>query len=96
MMASRRQRPAIHAWRPIVWIGIAAVLLVPLIAMQFTEEVRWTGFDFAVGAGLLVGAVAIYEIAARFVTEPRLRILIGGALTLIALLLWAEGADGIF
>jgi hypothetical protein len=77
-------------------MGIAAILLTPLVAMQFTDQVRWTGFDFAVAGGLLIGAVAIYEIAARFVLERRQRILVGGVLALVVLLFWAEGPVGTF
>ena len=31
----------------------AFILLVPLIAMQFTEEVKWTLTDFIIAGGLL-------------------------------------------
>lgn len=82
-------------WRPYVWAGIAMVLLAPLLAMQFTDQVRWTGFDFAVAATLLVGTLAIYELASRFVSSRRSRALVGSGLALLVLLIWAEGAVGI-
>ncbi len=43
-------------WRLVRWAVIAGLILAPLAAMQFTDEVAWTTFDFAVFAGLLVGA----------------------------------------
>jgi hypothetical protein len=83
-------------WRIAAWALIALVLLTPLVAMQFTQSVRWTGFDFAVAAALLVGAVASYELAARFITDQRLRVVMGGSLLLLVALLWAQGAVGLF
>lgn len=82
-------------WRAFVWAGIAMVLLVPLVAMQFTDQVRWTEFDFAVAASLLVGALAIYELASRFLRSRRSRALVGSGLAMLVLLIWAEGAVGI-
>ena len=42
-----------------------AVLLVPLVAMQFTEEVNWSLFDFAFAAALLGGTGLLLERAVR-------------------------------
>lgn len=86
----------IGGWRWLLWGGIAAVLLTPLIAMQFTDEVRWTAFDFAVAGGLLVGGAGFYELAVRLVRRPHLRALIAAALALAVLVIWAQGAVGIF
>ena len=42
-----------------------AALLSPLVAMQFTEEVRWDAADF-IFAGILIGSVGVaYELAVR-------------------------------
>jgi hypothetical protein len=45
-----------------VLIGVAVILLIPAIAMQFTDEVRWTPFDFLAAAALLIssGLVFVY------------------------------------
>lgn len=96
MTSDTSRMPTIRSWRVALGAAIAALLLAPLVAMQFTDEVRWTPFDFTVAGGLLVGAPLIYEVAARFVTTPRRRMMIGGALVLLVLLVWAEGAVGIF
>lgn len=96
MRTSGGQELAVRGWRPFIWMAIAAILLAPLVAMHFTPAVHWTAFDFAVAGGLLVGAMATYEIAARFVRKPAWRMTLGGALVLIVLLLWADGAVGIF
>jgi hypothetical protein len=41
------------------------VLLVPLVAMQFTEEVKWSLFDFAFAAALLGGTGFLLELGVR-------------------------------
>jgi hypothetical protein len=43
----------------------ALILLLPLRAMQFTDEVVWDEADFAVMAAMLFGACGAYEMAAR-------------------------------
>jgi hypothetical protein len=43
-----------------ITVGIAIILMIPLIAMQFTDEVNWSPFDFAAAAALLFGAAGIY------------------------------------
>ena len=83
--------------RPVL-LGLAAtgILLVPLIAMQFTEEVNWNLMDFLIAGLLLFGAGAILEIAFRTITK-RVHRIIAGLLVLFSLLLvWAELAVGIF
>lgn len=51
--------------RPFIWGGAALLLCVPLVAMQFTDEVDWDGLDFLVMGILLGGACAAYELGAR-------------------------------
>ena len=46
-------------------IIVAFILLVPLVAMQFTDEVVWTLSDFVVAGVLLFGSVLVYELAGR-------------------------------
>ena len=38
------------------WVAVAAMLVFPLVAMQFTTEVNWTASDFIVAAVILGGA----------------------------------------
>ena len=46
--------------RLLAWGAAAALLLLPLVAMQFTEEVNWTVFDFLVFGSML--AVAVFDV----------------------------------
>src|SRR3546814_9216663 len=48
-------------WRRARWIAIAAILVLPFLAMQWTDEVTWTAADFAVAGILLVGANILYR-----------------------------------
>jgi len=83
------------AWRLARWSAIAALLLLPTIAMRFTDEVAWTASDFAFAGVLLVGAGALYEIVTLAARRPAHRMLIGAALVGVVALIWAEGAVGI-
>ena len=72
------------------------LLLVPLIAMQFTNKVDWDGRDFILAGILLAGVgVAIQMIVSGVRNNPRQAIL-GLALFAVALLIWAELALGVF
>ena len=85
-----------RGWRLAPWAAIAIILMVPLDAMQFTDEVRWTGHDFHAAGALLSGALLIYQLSGRFVSGRGQRFLLAGAILMIVMLLWAEGAVGIF
>lgn len=91
-----RMRSSARSGRNAIWAVIAALLLAPLVAMQFTAEVRWTASDFFAAAALLFGAMAAYEVATHVFRGSLGRVLAGGALTGAVLLIWAEGAVGLF
>ena len=73
-----------------------AILLIPLIAMNFTNDVNWKIFDFIVAGVLLVGTGLTLEFILRKIKTLRYRILFGIALFLVLFLIWAELAVGIF
>ena len=80
----------------LVILGVTgAILLVPLVAMQLTSEVTWTGFDFAVAAALLIGTGLLFELALRVLPARRARVAAGAALAGGLLLVWLELAVGI-
>lgn len=77
-------------------LGVALLLLVPLVAMQFTDEVNWTTFDFMVAGVLLLGTGLLCEWVIRKVRRTELRIGICLVILAALFLLWAELAVGIF
>ena len=80
----------------IILLASVIPLLIPLIAMQFTDEVNWTLIDFIVGGALLFGTGFLCEFALRKLNKIKYRIA-ACLLILIALfLIWAELAVGIF
>ena len=82
-------------WRRAAWAAAALVLLAPLVAMQFTDEVNWTVSDFVFAGALMFGALGTYELAVRKTGNTAYRAAAGVALAATVLLLWANGAVGI-
>ena len=82
-------------WRLAAWSAAALMLLLPLIAMQFTDEVVWDMADFAVFGALLLGAGLTYELAARMTGNAAYRFGVGVALAAGIFLVWVNGAVGI-
>lgn len=79
-----------------VFVGTLIILAVPLIAMQFSQEVSWTLADFvAIGTLLLVAGLS-FEVLASNLKEPRKKVLAGLAVALVVAYIWAELAVGIF
>ena len=78
-----------------VWAAVVAfILLIPLVAMQFTEEVNWDLFDFAFMGALLFGSGLAYELVARKGRAVAYRAAVGVALAAAFLLVWVNGAVG--
>lgn len=81
-------------WRIAGWSIPAMLLLLPLVAMQFTQEVNWTASDFAVAAALFGGVGLAFELIVR--KSDSLAYRCGAALAVVAafLTIWANGAVG--
>jgi hypothetical protein len=79
-----------------ILLAVALLLLVPLIAMQFTGEVNWTLSDFVVAGVLLLGTGIMCELVMRKVKEVEKRIVICGVILIVLFLIWAELAVGVF
>jgi len=83
--------------KSLMLISIVFILLsIPLIAMQFTEEVKWNIFDFIVAGILLLGTGLICQVVYRTVRSTKNRFLLCGIVLVILFLVWAELAVGIF
>jgi hypothetical protein len=77
-------------------LTVVLILLIPLIAMQFTDEVIWTLLDFVVAGVLLLATGLTSELVIRKVNKFKHRIAIYLAILVVFLLIWAELAVGIF
>jgi hypothetical protein len=75
---------------------IASILAIPLVAMQFTNEVQWDLRDFAVMGTLLLSTGLGIELVLRNLKTGILRTAILVAILLALFLIWAELAVGIF
>ena len=83
--------------RILIIIGIILLILsIPLIAMQFTDEVKWTTFDFILAGILLLGTGLAIELVLRTIQSTKNRILFCGIILFVLFLIWAELAVGIF
>lgn len=83
--------------RLVIILAVAgSLLLVPLVAMRFTNEVDWKVSDFAIMGVLLLSTGLLCELIMRKVQSMQRRIIICGFILLIFLLIWAELAVGIF
>ena len=71
------------------------LLLIPLIAMQFTNEVDWTLGDFLVMGVLLTGTGLMCELVLRNVKKIEHRLLLIAAILFGFFLIWAELAVGL-
>ncbi len=79
-----------------LWVALVTgiILSIPLMAMQFTNEVKWTLSDFVIMGTLLFITGSLFVLVAR--KTPKHRVIVGLAFTAALLWLWAELAVGIF
>lgn len=75
---------------------VAALLMIPLVAMRFTGGVEWTPFDFALAAALLFSAGLVYVLATGNSRKLRHKAAVGVAVAAVTFYIWAELAVGIF
>lgn len=81
--------------RWLVWGGAAGLLLLPWVAMQYTDEVAWTAADFIVMGGLLGLAGVAFEVALRVARSHAYVVAAGVAVAAAFLLTWVNLAVGI-
>lgn len=80
--------------RVAIWGLAAGLFLLPLVAMQFTDEVTWTAFDFVFWGGMLLVACGVYEAATRISSDRWYRAGVGAAVVGAFLVVWVNGAVG--
>jgi len=80
-----------------LFILISSILLaLPLLAMEFSDEVVWERMDFGVAAVLLFGPSLLLELILSKLKNKGLRIALAVSLVLALLLIWLELTVGVF
>jgi len=77
-------------------LTVTLLLIAPLVAMQFTDEVKWGPFDFVIAAILLIVTGFLVEFVMRRVKKVGKRTVLIFSILMALILLWAEIAVGIF
>ena len=77
------------------WGSAAALLLLPALAMQLTDEVNWDETDFAVFGAMLASVGLAFEFLARKTGSNAYRTAVGVALAAAFILVWMNLAVGI-
>lgn len=91
-----RSKPGLGKRLLLVPLVTAAILMIPLVAMQFTTEVAWTAIDFLAAGVLLVLTGLVLTFALRKLRRARSRLIATALIGLGFLYCWAELAVGIF
>lgn len=79
-----------------IMTAVTILLLIPFVAMRFTDEVKWTAVDFITAGVLLYGTGLACELVIRVVKTLRYRIAMCVVILVALFLVWAELAVGIF
>jgi hypothetical protein len=80
----------------LVAAATAGLLMIPLVAMQFSEDVDWKLNDFVImGALLFCTGLLLNFVMVKARTKKR-RLIAATLITLVFLYIWAELAVGIF
>ncbi|UKT66089.1 hypothetical protein [Pedobacter mucosus] len=80
----------------IILIVTTVILCIPLVAMQFTNEVNWTPMDFVAAGVLLLSTGLAIELVIKNLKTGTFRTIILIVILLVLFLVWAELAVGIF
>lgn len=94
-LAETDSKRRVGRWRIAGWTIAAVLLLIPLLAMQITDEVGWTPSDFVIAAILIGSAGGAYELAVRKTRNLAYRAAAAIALAAAFLLIWMNLAVGI-
>lgn len=96
MKTETTSKPNVTQRLSIVVGVVVGILLIPLVAMQFTNEVNWDIRDFTIMGILLLTTGVIIEIVTRIVKSAQLKVAFTLIILLVLFLIWAELAVGVF
>ncbi len=77
-------------------IIVFVLLSIPLVAMQFTDEVEWGAGDFLVGGIILFCLISGIDYLLHRIENRKYRVLAIILLLVVFFLIWVELAVGIF
>ena len=80
----------------IIVIIIGVLMFIPLIAMQFTNELNWDLADFILMGILLLCTGFACELVLRNISSTKNKIVLCGIILAMLIIIWAEFAVGIF
>lgn len=95
MKTMDRIRRSIRRQMAYVALATACILLIPLVAMQFTNEVDWDAFDFIVMGILLLGTGFTYILVTKTSANAAYRFATGIAVASGLILIWLNLAVGL-
>jgi hypothetical protein len=79
-----------------IWAAfVTLILLLHLLAMQVTDQVRWSLADFVMAGAVLFGAGLTYELIAGMTTNISYRAAVGVAVVAALFLVWLSLGVGI-
>ena len=81
---------------PYIFGIIILLLSIPLIAMQYSDEVDWSAMDFVIMGALLLGVGLMIDLILRKIRTRSARVYLIIGLIVLFLLVWVELAVGIF
>ncbi|HNF30102.1 MAG TPA: hypothetical protein PLY81_07480, partial [Chitinophagaceae bacterium] len=71
-------------------LGVVIVICIPLVAMLFTTEVKWSFFDFVLAAVLLLFVALLCEFLYRKINNIVLKIITCSLVIITCILFWIE------
>ncbi|PHR48070.1 MAG: hypothetical protein COA32_05970 [Fluviicola sp.] len=80
----------------IILSAVIILLLIPFVAMQFTNGVNWSSSDFVIMGILLTGTGLLLEFSLRKIKTVKYRLMVSGIIIFLFLLVWVELAVGVF
>lgn len=95
MKAMKRIRRSIRRQIWYIALATACILMAPLVAMQFTDEVNWDETDFIVMGALLFGAGLTYVLITRMSDSIAYKAAVGIAVAAGFILIWINLAVGL-
>ena len=75
---------------------VGLLLLIPLTAMQLTNEVNWSFFDFIIMGALLTITGLLIGIILQKVENSKNKLILIVTIVMMFFLIWAELAVGLF